>query len=160
MIRPVSERDKPWIKKLLKDEWTSEQIVTRGKIHDASQAPGFIAEINEQTTGLITYVIENNQMEALTLNVVESARNRGVGTQLLNSLIAKAKKLGLKRIWGITTNDNLEAIQFYKNRGFRIAATYLNAIALSRKLKPEIPEIGLHGIPIRDEIEIEHSLTD
>ena len=84
----------------------------------------------------------------------------GVGTQLLNSLIAKAKKLGLKRIWGITTNDNLEAIQFYKNRGFRIAATYLNAIALSRKLKPEIPEIGLHGIPIRDEIEIEHSLTD
>ena len=82
------------------------------------------------------------------------------GTQLLNSLIAKAKKLGLKRIWGITTNDNLEAIQFYKNRGFRIAATYLNAIALSRKLKPEIPEIGLQGIPIRDEIEIEHSLTD
>ena len=30
-----------------------------------------------------------------------------------------------------------------------------NTIADSRRLKPEIPLLGEHGIPIRDEIELE-----
>jgi hypothetical protein len=30
-----------------------------------------------------------------------------------------------------------------------------NALAISRQLKPEIPLIGAHGIPLRDEIELE-----
>lgn len=97
-------------------------------------------------------------MEALTLDELESARKRGIGTKLLDTLIDQAKKLNLKRLWGITTNDNLEAIQFYRNRGFKVVATYSNVIEQSRKLKPEIPKIGLHGIPIRDEIEIEYAL--
>jgi hypothetical protein len=36
-----------------------------------------------------------------------------------------------------------------------MAALHHNAIDLSRKLKPEIPLIGMDGIPIRDEIELE-----
>jgi hypothetical protein len=36
-----------------------------------------------------------------------------------------------------------------------LVAVYPNAIAESRKLKPEIPEIGIDGIPLRDEIELE-----
>jgi hypothetical protein len=34
-------------------------------------------------------------------------------------------------------------------------AIHRNAIAESRKLKPEIPAIGIDGIPITDEVEME-----
>ncbi len=55
----------------------------------------------------------------------------------------------------ITTNDNTPAIRFYQKRGFSLVAVHRNAIAESRKLKPEIPLAGVDGIPIRDEIELE-----
>jgi hypothetical protein len=48
-----------------------------------------------------------------------------------------------------------KALRFYHLRGFLLAAIYRNAIAASRKLKPEIPLQGIDGIPIRDEIELE-----
>jgi len=41
---------------------------------------------------------------------------------------------------------------------FRIKAIYPNAIDAARKIKPQIPELGEHGIPIRDEIEMEMTL--
>jgi hypothetical protein len=53
-----------------------------------------------------------------------------------------------------TTNDNLTALRFYQRRGFRIAAVRPGAVAAARRLKPTIPELGEHGIPIRDEIEL------
>ena len=58
----------------------------------------------------------------------------------------------------ITTNDNLNALRFYQKRGFVLAALYPNALVQSRKLKPEIPETGIGGLPLRDEIELEMKL--
>jgi len=37
-------------------------------------------------------------------------------------------------------------------------ALHADALTRSRELKPGIPELGLHGIPIRDEIELELAL--
>ena len=34
-------------------------------------------------------------------------------------------------------------------------AVYRSAVNRSRKSKPEIPEVGAYGIPLRDEIELE-----
>jgi ribosomal protein S18 acetylase RimI-like enzyme len=61
-------------------------------------------------------------------------------------------------LWLITTNDNIHAIRWYQRRGFVIATVYVNALAESRNLKPEIPLIGDHDIPLRDEIEFEMTL--
>jgi hypothetical protein len=36
-----------------------------------------------------------------------------------------------------------------------LVAVHPNALEQSRQLKPEIPLIGLDGIPLRDEIELE-----
>jgi hypothetical protein len=54
-----------------------------------------------------------------------------------------------------TTNDNLRALGFYQICGFRLSALRADALKGARKLKPAIPETGAHGIPIRDEIELE-----
>ena len=63
-------------------------------------------------------------------------------------------------MWLITTNDNLNALRFYQGRGFRLVAVHPGAVEASRRLKPQIPELGSFGIPIRDELELELSLAE
>ena len=70
------------------------------------------------------------------------------------------KNKDCKRIWLITTNDNINAIKFYQKCGFVFSAVYCDAIKNSRRIKPEIPLIGNFNIPIRDELEFELILTE
>ncbi len=155
-IRPVKRSDREWIKKFMTSEWGSSIIVTRGNVHDCNELPGYIAQYNERILGLILYRIENESCEIISLNTMK--KGVGVGTDLINELKDHVRSTGCKRLWLITTNDNLEAQEFYRKRGFTLKSTYHDSIAISRKLKPEIPEFGCNGIPIRDEIEFELNL--
>ena len=135
------------------DNWGSGKIVTRGKIYDASKLPGFLAKEKEQTQGFITYRIDENEMEIISLN---SFKERiGVGSSLIDAVKKIAESKSIKRIWLITTNDNYPAVSFYQRRGFRVKAIHKNAIEQSRKLKSGIPLTGIGGVPIKDEIEME-----
>ena len=60
-----------------------------------------------------------------------------------------------RRIFLITTNDNLNALGFYQKRGFELVKINRGALNETRKLKPNIPLIGENNIPLRDEIELE-----
>jgi ribosomal protein S18 acetylase RimI-like enzyme len=78
-----------------------------------------------------------------------------VGSALIEAATQAARRVGCRRLWLITTNDNTHALRFYQKRGFVIAAIHVNALEKARRLKPEIPLIGEDGIPLRDEIELE-----
>ena len=67
--------------------------------------------------------------------------------------IAKEKRMS--KILVVTTNDNLSAVVFYQKSGFSVKHIRKGAVALSRKVKPEIPLLGENGIPLEDEIELE-----
>jgi GNAT superfamily N-acetyltransferase len=127
-------------------------------IHQAVQLPGFVAFINNMPAGLVTYHIVSQEFELVTLDSL--AEGRGVGSALIQAVIDVARQQSCKRVWLITTNDNLPAMRFYQKRGFRIKAVYPNALELSRRLKPQIPLTGLDGIPLRDEIELEYLLDE
>jgi hypothetical protein len=61
----------------------------------------------------------------------------------------------------VTSNDNLDAMGWYQRRGLRLAAIRPGAIdELRATLKPGIPAVGKHGIPLRDEIELVLDLRD
>lgn len=156
-ITPLTENHHNWVTERLIEHWGSTRIVTRKKVHDASKLPGFIAFDREQPVGLITYLIQNRECEIITLNSFKEAR--GIGTLLLNEVVSLARQQNCYRIWLITTNDNLTALGFYQRRAFRLAAIYPDALQESRRLKPEIPEMGMNEIPLRDEIELELVLT-
>ena len=81
-------------------------------------------------------------------------KNKGIGTQIIEKIKEIAKSKNCKRIWLITTNANINALQFYQKRGFYISNIYKNAMEKSRKIKAEIPKME-NGIEIRDEIELE-----
>ena len=60
------------------------------------------------------------------------------------------------RLWLITTNDNTDALRFYLRRGFVLVAVHRDAVTYARQsIKPELPLVGYHQIPLRDEIELE-----
>lgn len=152
-IRAIKDCDREWIRKFISKEWSSEKSVSRGKIYYPHNLPGFIAFKNKKYLGLITYNIKKDSCEIITLNTI--VKKKGIGSALVEKVKKVAKKSGCKRLWLITTNDNTDALRFWQKIGFFIKATYPNAMSFSRKLKPEIPEIGNYGIPIRDEIELE-----
>ena len=152
-IRPVEVNDTSWVRSLLVERWGSSVIVTRGCLHQADQLPGFVADSAGAYLGLVTYRIEGDQCEVVSL---DSLRERvGIGAALLDAVGTAAREAGCRRIWLVTTNDNLAAVRFYQKRGWRLVAVHREALAESRKLKPEIPQLGIDGIPLRDEIELE-----
>ena len=101
----------------------------------------------------MTFQIEYNECQIITLD--SWFENIGVGSTLINAVKREALLADCSRLWLIKTNDNLRALKFYQKRGFQLVAVYPNALTESRRLKPSIPQIGMHGIPLRDEIELQ-----
>ncbi len=152
-IRPLETRDREWVARFIASQWGSAQIVTRGRVHSADLWLGFIAWEDGSRLGLVTYNVDGNECELTSLNTTREGI--GIGTALIDAVKKVASAAHCARLWLITTNDNLRALRFYQKRGWRLIAVYPNALDQSRRLKPEIPLIGLDGIPLRDEIELE-----
>jgi ribosomal protein S18 acetylase RimI-like enzyme len=138
------------------ENWGAPIIVTRGKIHTVEDVQGYAVIIDEEIKSLITYCIEKGECEIVSLD--SQIENQGIGTSLIEKVIETAKEHQCKRVWLITTNDNIKAIRFYQRRGFNIAGLYINAIQESRRIKPQIPLYGFDEIPILHEIEFEKVL--
>ena len=133
-------------------------MILRGRVYDLTCAEGIIACENAQITGLVTFLQEGDTMEITSLDSLR--QGYGIGTELLRRAVAHARARCLRQVQLITTNDNLPALGFYQKRGFDMARLYRNALEVSRRLKPGIPLIGEHGIPLRHEIELVYPLTD
>lgn len=154
-VRPlrVGRSDRVWAASVLRASWGGTEILSRGRAHDAATLPGLVAELDGDRVGLATYAIEEGQCELVTLDSVTPGR--GAGGALLKAVVAAAGEAGCWRVWLITTNDNLAALRFYQRRGFDLVAVHRDAMTQARRDKPEIPEVGLDGIPLRHEIELE-----
>jgi len=152
-IRKITDSDLEWVKNFFIENWGSDFIISRGKIHKPENLEGFIAEEAGEKVGLVMVNIENDELEMVSIDSLKP--NKGIGGMLVKEVISFAKSKNLKRVWLITANDNLNALKFYQKKGFHLVKIYPNAIAESRKIKPQIPEIGENGIPLRDEIELE-----
>lgn len=152
-IRALTADDGPWIRELLTERWGEPRVATRGRLLEADTLPGFLAERAGARCGLLTYRIARRQLEVVTLDAM--APWQGVGTALLAAAVEAAREADCRRLWLVTTNDNLVALRFYQRRGLVLSALFRGAVELSRKLKPTLAEVGHDGIPLRDEIELE-----
>ncbi len=129
-------------------------MVSRGRMFDVLEHPGFIAESDGEWLGYATYEVAGDELE---LTVLESlTTERGVGSALLAAWVGTARERAATRAWLVTTNDNINALRYYQRRGFVLVALHRDSVTEARRtLKPEIPETGNDDIPIRDELELE-----
>jgi GNAT superfamily N-acetyltransferase len=163
-IRPLTDFDRPGVERFLEAEWGGPITVAHDAVFRPADLPGFVArergngaEGEGPLAGLLTYIVKKGEggggtLEIITLNAVH--RLSGTGTALVEHAVAEGRRLGCHEIRLTTTNDNLDALRFYQRRGFRLAELRPGAVAESRKVKPEIPEIGDHGIPVHDELDL------
>ncbi len=152
-LRRLSSDDVPRLRQFLIEHWGGEEMITRGHLYRPEQLEGFIVEDGEEWVGLLTFVIKDGECEVTSLDSLREGL--GIGSKLLEQAIEEARVRGCKRLFLLTTNDNLNALGFYQKRGFAITAIYRGAVNASRKIKPGIPLVGYNNIPLRDEIELE-----
>jgi ribosomal protein S18 acetylase RimI-like enzyme len=145
--------DEAWRDAHLTDGWGGPMQARRGEVLDVRRLPALVAERDGERVGLLCYREDGGGSWELAL-ISAVGGVAGVGTALVAAL---RERIGAgARIWVVTTNDNVDALRFYQRRGFRLRAVRPGAVDEARRtLKPQIPDVGRYGIPLRDELELE-----
>ncbi len=154
-IRSIEPRDLANVQLELKTHWTSNEIWSLGRRHQADALPGFVAEVDGEFAGLITLNMDAGGWQCEVITLSSRALAPSTGAALLAAAEARALAHGCGRIYLTTTNDNSRAIRFYQRQGWRFFALHKGVIDRARALYPHIPLRGLDGIQVRDEIEFE-----
>ena len=128
-------------------------VVGRGKVWTPAELPGFAVFEDDACVGLVTYEIDGEACEIVTIDALREGE--GIGTVLLEAVSDAAREAGCDRIRLLTTNNNLRALAFYQKRGFRLVGLFPGAIDEQRSLKPSISLVDAAGLPIRDELHLE-----
>jgi len=157
VVRRVVDADRTAIKEFLKEHWGDSRLINSHSDHEGSELPGFIVYMDGFIVGLLTYHISGDSCELVSINSTLTAR--GIGSMMLRSLEDEAAQQGCKRIWAITTNDNLLAFRFYQKRGYVMKAVHENSLEKLRQSKPSIPLVGFDGMMMLSEVEMEKRLV-
>ena len=152
-LRRLTKDDLPNLRQYWKENWGDEFVIAHGAIYYPDALDGFIAFDGNEWVGEITYTFSGNACEIVSLDSLR--QGQGIGTKLINAVVEEARERNCKRVFLITTNDNLNALGFYQKRGFELVKINRGAVNESRKIKPSISLIGVNNIPLRDEIELE-----
>ena len=164
-VRRLREDEREWAAEVLRAAWGSDNRLSAfglgrsnltGRQHHPAQLPALVAEVEDERAGLATYAIEGDRCELVTLNALTVGA--GIGGALVEAVADAARAHGCKRLRVTTTNDNFPALRLYQRHGFVLDALLPRAVEIARGAKPQIAPVGVAGIPIRDELELERAL--
>ncbi|MFD1735599.1 GNAT family N-acetyltransferase [Bacillus salitolerans] len=156
-MRIVNKRDvdEGHVLRFFIEHWGSPEMIVSTGVYQCHKLDGYIMmDDNQMIVGLITFACDHEDEELEIISLDSIVENKGIGTELLQTIEREARNRKCKIIKLITTNDNVKALKFYQKRGYVLSKLMVNAVEKARTYKPEIPLIGNDGIPIRDEIEL------
>lgn len=157
-VRLLGKDDRPALQKLLDEQWGLPVVSISGVYDDPSTLPGFVADDALPTGGMplgyLTYIVDGDQCEVLTINAL--LQGAGVGQALMDTARTAAVNAGCRRLWLMTTNENIRAIAFYQRWGMDLVALHRNFADTVRAAKPGVDLSGVSsGIPFRHSLEFE-----
>jgi GNAT superfamily N-acetyltransferase len=152
-VRPLTGDDRPWADQVEADSWGRPVVARLGELVDPTQLPGFVAWIDGERVGLVSYAVRGEECEVVSIRSLREGH--GVGRALLDAVRDAAIEAGCGRLWLITTNNNLRALGVYQQWGMDIVALHRDAVSKARQLKRSIPERDARGIRIAHELELE-----
>ncbi|MFM6850419.1 MAG: GNAT family N-acetyltransferase [Terrabacter sp.] len=153
VIRPLAASDRRWARGRLVRDWSSTYVARRGELIDATGLPGYVALLGGRRSGMALVDVRDDALEIVVLSA--SRRRRGVGRALVEGCVAEARHRGCRRVWLVTTNNNIGAISFYQHVGMDLCAFHRYAVRAARELKPSLPLRDEVGLPIDHELEFE-----
>ena len=151
-IRELTPADEATVERLLDAELGGRDQARLGQVRDVLALPGYCAWNGHHILGVATYALDKDRAELAAIAVSSDQRLLGIGSALIEAVVSTVAARGGREVWLVTTNDNLDALRLYQRRGFHLARLDSGAVDRARDLKPEIPLLGRHGIPMRDEL--------
>lgn len=153
LVRQIAPGDRDWIAQTLVQEWTSTTVARLGELVEAAGLPGYVATVDGQRVGLVLVRVQEQAYEVVAIST--TARRRGIGRALMERCFAQARAMGCRRVWLVTTNNNIAAILFYQRLGMDLWALHRHALRVSRQQKPTIPVRDDAGLRIDHELEFQ-----
>src|SRR5829696_4332301 len=124
-VRPLTESDRAWAVQV-EAGWSQPGVARLAELVDPAALPGFIALSDGQPAGLASYAVRGEECELVTIRSLREGR--GIGRALLDAVRDAAIGAGCTRLWLITTNDNLRALELYQRWGMEIVAFHRHAV--------------------------------
>jgi ribosomal protein S18 acetylase RimI-like enzyme len=152
VVRPLHEHEGAWLRTTLRERWPHDLLTGRGRVREISELSALVAVDGDERIGLLTYVIEGEMAELVTLDALRPGA--GVGASLIEALAGLAQAAGARQVLVMVTNDNVRGLRYYQRLGFRMTELRAGAIEELRRHRPWIPATGQDDIPIRDEIDL------
>src|SRR6266516_3335411 len=88
-VRALGPDDRALVVGLLRTRWGSERMVANDAVFRPADHPGFLATMEGEPAGVLTYRIDGDQCEVTLLDTLEE--RQGVGTALLSAVARVAK---------------------------------------------------------------------
>lgn len=106
----------------------------------------FTAESQDGPVGFARLDLGPDRVAELTIAVARAERQRGVGGQLLQLVLAEAKALRIRRVQALVDPQNVAAMQFFARAGFDETETVPGKVTFVRWLHDEDPrELEIPG---------------
>lgn len=153
-IREMTDRVE--LENLLRLRWPDSELIIGGQFVRPEHVEGLGAFAHDRLHGIATWRTVGRVMHIVAVNAFTDLK--GVGIGLIDAMVEHGKRKGMHILRATITNDNTIAMRFYQKRGFRMTALHPGMIDAMRSVKPSIPETGIDGIPIHDEVELELDL--
>ena len=147
-VRRKSAEDDEWLRELLVRDWGGTSIIVHGEEIELLAHPALVAG---ERDGVAIFRADD-PAELLLLSAF--TKRAGLGSALLDELVAELRRRRVRSLRVTTTNDNLDALRFYQRRGFRLVELRPGAVNAARSRKPSIPALGDYGIPLSDELDL------
>ncbi len=116
-IRPAHTRDIKGIRQLIDSYSPQGRLLTKETVtlYESVQEFTVAIEGNEVVGCGALHVLWEDLAEVRTVAVIEKLRGQGVGHQILESIILRAKEIGIKRLFCLTFET-----EFFGRHGFQV----------------------------------------
>jgi ribosomal protein S18 acetylase RimI-like enzyme len=152
-VRALQPEDRDWLRQTHASVWGSVLVARKGELLDVSTFPGFVVISDGDRVGVAVFCVRGEEYEVVSIWAV--TEGVGVGRALMQRCFEDARARRCRRVWLMTTNNNVRAISFYQRLGMDLCAFYRDGVAAARRLKPSIPLRDQFGVGIDHELEFE-----
>jgi GNAT superfamily N-acetyltransferase len=156
LVREAVDTEREAALELFRRDFGRSGIVAFGQLMDLDAAPAIVAEMDGEIGGALAYRLIDAGLHIVALATDPMWQRSGVGGYLVAEAELMARRLRIPTVIVSMTNDNLPALYFYQRRGYFVSEWIPKGAARHAK---STNVLGFGGIPIRDEVRLEKTLT-